>query len=89
MLTGQHHLAHELVGALAGPRMWSSSRTSSAAIVSALIRPRPATTQTRAMAKRRRSQSTTGIKVVTSAALPGHISEHTGRPSPSERSVDR
>jgi hypothetical protein len=35
------------------------------------------------MAKRRRSRSITGIRLVTSAVLPGHISEHTGRPSPS------
>jgi len=52
-------------------------------MVSALIMPRSATTHTRAMSKRRRSRSTTGISVVTSAVLPGHISEHTGRPSPS------
>src|SRR6516225_5039197 len=52
-------------------------------MVSALIMPRSATTQTRPMAKRRRSRSTTGIKLVTSAVSPGHISEHTGRPSPS------
>jgi hypothetical protein len=51
--------------------------------VSALIMPRSATTHTRAMAKRRRSRSITGISVVTSAVLPGHISEQTGRPSPS------
>ena len=35
-------------------------------MVSALIMPRSATTQTRPMAKRRRSRSTTGIKLVTS-----------------------
>ena len=52
-------------------------------MVSALIMPRSATTQTRPMAKRRRSRSITGISVVTSAVLPGHISEQTGRPSPS------
>src|SRR5437870_8048711 len=52
-------------------------------MVSALIMPRSATTHTRAIAKRRRSRSITGTSVVTSAVLPGHISEHTGRPSPS------
>ena len=56
-------------------------------MVSALIMPRSATTQTRAMSKRRRSRSITGISVVTSAVLPGHISEHTGRPSPSIRTA--
>ena len=45
--------------------------------------PRSATTHTRAMSKRRRNRSITGISVLTSAVLPGHISEHTGRPSPS------
>ena len=49
-------------------------------MVSALIMPRSATTQTRPMAKRRRRRSITGMSVVTSAVLPGHISEHTGRP---------
>jgi len=45
--------------------------------------PRSATMQIWPMAKRRRSRSITGIRLVTSAVLPGHISEHTGRPSPS------
>ena len=54
-------------------------------MVSALIMPRSATTQTRPMAKRRRRRSITGTRLVTSAVLPGHISEHTGRPSPSIR----
>jgi hypothetical protein len=65
------------------PRIYSSRRASSSAIVSALIMPRSATTHTRVMSKRRRNRSITGITVVTSAVLPGHISEHTGRPSPS------
>ncbi len=56
-------------------------------MVSALIMPRSATTQIRPIAKRRRSRSITGISVVTSATLPGHISEHTGRPSPSIRTA--
>src|SRR5215468_7338975 len=58
-------------------------RAASSAMVSAAIIPRSATTQTRTMAKRRRKRSITGISVVTSAVLPGHISEHTGWPSPS------
>ena len=45
-----------------------------------LIMPRSATTQTRPMAKRWRRRSITGMSVVTSVVLPGHISEHTGRP---------
>jgi hypothetical protein len=52
-------------------------------MVSALIMPRSAMTHTRAIAKRRCNRSITGINVDTSAVLPGHISEHTGRPSPS------
>jgi hypothetical protein len=48
--------------------------------VASLIMPRSATTQTRPMAKRRRRRSIVGMSVVTSAVLPGHISEHTGRP---------
>jgi hypothetical protein len=51
--------------------------------VSALIMPRSATMQTRLIKKRRVSRSTIGTKLVTSAVLPGHISEQTGRPSPS------
>jgi hypothetical protein len=50
-------------------------------MVAALIMPRSATTQTRSMAMRLRRRSITGISVVTSAVLPGHISEQTGRPS--------
>ena len=49
-------------------------------MVSALIIPRSATTQTRPIAKRCRRRSITGISVVTSVVMPGHISEHTGRP---------
>ena len=49
-------------------------------MVAALIMPRSATTHTRAMPKRLRSRSITGINVVTSALSPGHISEQTGRP---------
>ena len=52
-------------------------------MASALIMPRSATTQTRPIAKRLRSRSITGTNAVLSAVLPGHISEHTGRPSPS------
>ena len=49
-------------------------------MVSALIMPRSATMQTRPTAKRWRSRSITGMSVITSVVLPGHISEHTGRP---------
>jgi hypothetical protein len=49
-------------------------------MVAARIMPRSATTQTRPMPKRPRRRSTTGTSVVTSAVLPGHISEQTGRP---------
>src|SRR5665811_1854265 len=52
-------------------------------MVSALIIPRSATMQTRPMEKRWRRRSTTGTKLPVSAVLPGHISVHTGRPSPS------
>src|SRR5271165_2872583 len=45
--------------------------------------PRSATTQTPLMRKRRCRRSIAGIRLVTSAVLPGHISVHTGRPSPS------
>ena len=50
-------------------------------MVSVLIMPRSATTHMRAMAEAllRESRSITGISVVTSVVLPGHISEHTGR----------
>ena len=49
-------------------------------MVSALIMPRSATMQTRPTAKRWRSRPITGMSVITSVVLPGHISEHTGRP---------
>ena len=65
------------------PRMYSSLRSSSPAMVAAEIMPRSATTQTRPMEKRCRSRSITGNSVVTSAVLPGHISVQIGRPSPS------
>ncbi len=52
-------------------------------MVAAEIMPRSATTQTRPIAKRRRRRSITGTSTVTSAVLPGHISEHTGRPAAS------
>jgi hypothetical protein len=54
--------------------MYNSRRASSSATVSALIMPRSATTHIRAMSKRWRSRSITGISVVTSAVFPGHIS---------------
>src|SRR5205807_1916099 len=44
------------------PRIYKSRRASSSATVSALIMPRSATTHTRAMAKRSRSRSITGIQ---------------------------
>ena len=65
----------------------TAARASSSAIVSALIMPRSATMQTRPIANRWRSRSTTGIKLSMSAVLPGHISEQTGRPSPSSRTA--
>jgi hypothetical protein len=52
-------------------------------MASVRIMPRSATMQTRPIAKRLRSRSITGTRAVTSAVLPGHISEHAGRPSPS------
>src|SRR5450830_387674 len=65
------------------PRMYSSLRSSSPAIVSAEIMPRSATTHTRPMLKRSRNRSITGNSVVTSAVLPGHISVQIGEPEPS------
>ncbi len=62
------------------PRRYSSLRSSSASMVSALIMPRSATPHTRCTPKRVCRRSITGISVVTSAVLPGHISQHTGRP---------
>src|SRR5260370_21180519 len=55
------------------PRMYSSLRSSSPAMVAAEIMPRSATTQTRPIEKRCRKRSMTGSSVVTSAVLPGHI----------------
>jgi hypothetical protein len=73
--------------------------TSSSANVSALIMPRSATMHTRPISKRRRSRSTTGITVVTSAVLPGNprndpalrsLAGAPGRPRDgSRRSADR
>jgi hypothetical protein len=37
--------------------------------------------------KRSRKRSTTGIRLPVSAVFPGHISVHTGRPSPSRRTA--
>ena len=83
-LVRQHHLADQLVAALAGAEDVSSSpRSSRAARVAAAIMPRSATTQTRPMPKRWRSRSITGSSTLTSAVLPGHISEQIGRPSAS------
>ena len=56
----EHQLAHQLVAALAHAENVQEPASSSAT-VSALIIPRSATTHTRAMAKRRRSRSITGI----------------------------
>src|SRR5215210_576021 len=89
-LVCEHDGAHQAVRALArlsvrsrAPSTYSSPRSSRAAIVSAPIMPRSATTQTRPMAKRRRRRSMTGTSTLTSAVLPGHISEQTGRPAAS------
>jgi hypothetical protein len=49
--------------------------------------PRSATMQTRDTEKRLRNRSATGMRLLTSAVLPGHISVHTGRPSPSSRTA--
>src|SRR5215211_5143273 len=65
------------------PSTYSSPRSSRAAMVGAEIMPRSATTQTRPMAKRLRRRSMTGTSTLTSAVLPGHISEQTGRPAAS------
>src|SRR5271168_5319740 len=69
------------------PRIYSSLRSSSPAMVAAEIMPRSATTQTRPMEKRSRKRSTTGNSVVTSAVFPGHISVQIGRPWIPERSA--
>ncbi|MER8849441.1 hypothetical protein NKH87_31825 [Mesorhizobium australicum] len=53
---------------------------SSAAMVSALIMPRSATTQAPVTPKRVHSRSTTGNRTVTSAVLQGTISVQSGRP---------
>src|ERR1700739_4548195 len=63
------------------PRRYSSLRSSSAAILWALIMPRSATTQMRPTLNRPRNRSTTGNRVVTSAVLPGPSSQHSGLPS--------
>jgi hypothetical protein len=42
-------------------------------IISALIMPRSATTQTRAMRKRRCNRSITGMRLPTSAVFPGYV----------------
>src|SRR5215208_6807161 len=65
------------------PRTYSSPRSSRAAMVGAEIMPRSATTQTRPMPKRLRRRSMTGTSTLTSAVLPGHSSEQTGRPAAS------
>src|SRR4051812_44623888 len=65
------------------PRTYSSPRSSRAAMVGAEIMPRSATTQTRPMAKRLRRRSMTGTSTLTSAVLPGHILQQTGRPAAS------
>src|SRR4051794_37445142 len=62
------------------PSTYSRPRSSSAAMVAAEIMPRSATTQTRPMPNRLRRRSITGTSTATSAVLPGHISEQTGRP---------
>jgi hypothetical protein len=76
-------LSQQLAVALGTQRIYRSRRASGSAAVSALMMPRSATTCTRAMAKRPRNRSSTGISVVTPTVLPGHLSGHTGRLSPS------
>jgi hypothetical protein len=70
-------LAHELGGAVAGTqdveqfaRLHRGDRFGAEQAAVGDYR-------TRAMANRRLRRLTTGIKVVTSAVLPGHISQHT------------
>jgi hypothetical protein len=65
------------------PSTYSRPRSSRAAMVGAEIMPRSATTQTRPMPKRLRRRSMTGTSTLTSAVLPGHVSEQTGRPAAS------
>jgi hypothetical protein len=55
---------------------------SKTAIVLSLIIPRSDTTHTSVIPKRFLRRSTTGSSVLTSVVFPGHISLHTGRPSP-------
>ena len=63
--------------------MDSHPRASTAATIFFDIIPASATRQTRRTPKRRCSRSVTRSSVVTSVVLPGHISLHTGMPSPS------
>jgi hypothetical protein len=58
-------------------------RTSSSAMVWALIMPRSVTTHMRVIPKRSRSRSTTGSGDFTSVALPGQVLEQIGRPASS------
>ena len=74
--------AHELVGRSRTQRTIEES--SRFELDDRLVPAQPGwTTQTRLMRKRRCRRSIAGIRLVTSAVFPGHISVHTGRPSPS------
>ena len=74
-----------LLARIRTPRMKSQpvSLSSNFFRVSLLIKPRSATTHTRPIPKRSRTFSNTGRRPLTSAALPGHISQHRGSPCPS------
>ena len=70
------------------PRMYSQPIASSFPSTLRLIIPASATTHTRSIPKRSSSRRATRARVVTSFVLPGHTSEHTGRPSRS-RTIPR
>lgn len=78
----EHDVVDHAARAFAGPLTFSS-----AAMASALIMPRSATTQARVTPKRVRSRCATGNRTVTSAVLPGTISVQIGRPSASMTSA--
>ena len=72
----EHEFAPELVAALAHAHNVEQLAASNSEIVSALIMPRSATTQTRLIENCLRNRSTAGIRLLTSAGFPDHISVH-------------
>jgi hypothetical protein len=76
VITGiiQHELSRELVGALPHPQDIEQATRLELGQGLGTDQLRSATKHTRAVAKRPRSRSMTGIRVVTSAVLLGHIS---------------